>query len=363
MSMKIVEIPAFIDMHCHLRDPGFEYKEDIFTAAKAAFLGGYGAVVSMPNTKPVSDNAATIEYILNRAAKASCAVYPTAAITIGQKGVELCDFETLSLAGAVAFTDDGRPVEASDVMAEAMKRCAKRDYLIISHCEELPLAVGVMNEGDASRAAGLKGTPNAAEDVMTARDLLLAEMTGCRLHIAHVSTRGALRMIREAKSRGVRVTCETCPHYFTLCDEDVIKIGVNAKMNPPLRSRDDVKAVIEAIIDGTIDCISTDHAPHSAAEKGVGLEKAPNGIIGLQTVFRAAYTFLVRPGFITLERLSELLTFNPAKIARVSVPQRTIKAEIEEPYTFEESEIVSKSHNSPYIGMSFYGRIINTETT
>jgi dihydroorotase len=202
------------------------------------------------------------------------------------------------------------------------------------------------------------GTPNAAEDVMTARDIILAEMTGCRLHIAHVSTKGSASLIREAKKRGVKVTAETCPHYFTFIDEDVERIGVNAKMNPPLRSKEDRDAIIEAIVDGTIDCISTDHAPHSAEEKGRGLASAPNGIIGLQTSFAAAYTYLVKAGHITLERLSELLTYNPCRILGIAVPEEIIDIEIEEPFVFDESMILSKSHNSPYIGKTLYGKVI-----
>jgi len=356
--MKTVILPSFTDMHCHLRDPGFEHKEDILTGTAAAAAGGYGALLCMPNTKPVTDNPETIRYIIEKAAESDCRVYPTAAITVGQKSETLCDFDALAKAGAVAFTDDGRPVESAALMAEAMKKCAEKDYLIISHSEELSLAGGAMNESETSRALGLKGTPNAAEDIAVAREIILAEMTGCRLHIAHVSTRGSLRLIREAKARGVRVTAETCPHYFSLCDENVEKIGVNAKMNPPLRSRDDRNAVIEAICDGTIDCISTDHAPHSAEEKAVGLAKAPNGIIGLQTAFAVSYTYLVRTGYISLDRLSALMSENPARIAGIPLPEKAVTAELEEPFVFTEDMIKSKSKNSPYIGMTLYGKII-----
>lgn len=356
---KIISIPAFVDMHCHTREPGYEYKEDIESCLKAAYAGGYAAVVAMPNTNPVTDNADTLSYVVARANEVGLTkLLPTAAITVGQKGESLTDFAALYAAGAVAFTDDGRPVERSDMMASAMKICADHDYLIISHCEELPLAGGAINDGDTAKKLGVRGTPNAAEDVMTARDIILSEMTGCRLHIAHVSTKGSVELIRAAKKRGVRVTAETCPHYFTFIDEDVERIGVNAKMNPPLRSKEDRDAIIEAIVDCTIDCISTDHAPHSAEEKGRGLASAPNGIIGLQTSFAAAYTYLVKAGHITLERLSELLTYNPCKILGIAVPEEIIDIEIEEPFVFDESIILSKSHNSPYIGMTLYGKVI-----
>lgn len=358
MKNNVFILPAFIDTHCHLREPGFEYKEDIASATAAAYAGGYAAVTAMPNTRPVIDTPEAVADLLSRAEKAAhCKVYPTAAITVGQKGQELCDFDALAEAGAIAFTDDGHPVENAGIMAEAMRRCAKHGYLIMSHCEELSLAAGAMNEGVNSRALGLKGTPNAAEDVMIARDIILSEMTDCRLHIAHVSTKGGVELIRAAKSRGVKVTAETCPHYFTFTDADVGPIGVNAKMNPPLRSDEDRSAVIEGLRDGTLDCISTDHAPHAAFEKNVGLEKAPNGIIGLQTAFAAAYTFLVRPGHISLERLSELLTFSPARILGVSPPSDTVTADVSEPFMFSEDMILSKSKNSPFIGMTLYGKI------
>jgi dihydroorotase len=351
-------VPAFIDMHCHLREPGFEYKEDIESGTAAAKAGGYCAVVSMPNTRPVTDNTEILEYIIKRASETGhCAVYPTAAITVGQKGETLCDFTALAACGAAAFTDDGRPVENSAVMLEAMYRCASLGLLIISHCEELGLSAGVMNEGEASRRLGLRGTSNAAEDVMTARDIVLSEQTGCRLHIAHVSTRGSLQLIREAKARGVRVTAETCPHYFSLCDEDVGVIGVNAKMNPPLRTRDDVTAVIKALSDGTLDCISTDHAPHSEKEKGSNLKTAPNGIIGLQTAFAAAITYLVRPGHITLKRLCELMSENPAKILGIGLPEKTVTVYPDRKFIFTSDMIISKSKNSPFIGRELYGTV------
>lgn len=355
------DIPAFIDIHCHLREPGYEYKEDINSGTAAAKAGGYCAVLNMPNTLPVVDDTRRLEYIMNRAREtAHCDVYQAAAITAGQNGERLCDFGLLAARGAAAFTDDGRPVSDAAVMMEAMTRCASLGLLIISHCEDLSLAVGVMHDGEVSRRLGVKGTPSAAEDVMTARDIILAEATGCRLHIAHVSTGVSVRLIREAKSRGVGVTAETCPHYFSLCDEAVAESGVNAKMNPPLRTPDDIAAVIEGLADGTLDCISTDHAPHSAAEKNKGIETAPNGIIGFQTAFAVAVTYLVRPGYITMKKLCELMSSNPAKILGVETPEKTgkrIRVYPDRKFIFTPEMILSKSNNSPFIGYELYGVI------
>lgn len=357
------EIPAFIDMHCHLRDPGFEYKEDIATGTAAAKAGGYHAVVAMPNTKPVTDAPAVLDYIADKARKVgSCRVYPTASITLGQNGTKLSDFDELHKHGAVAFTDDGKPVSDSSLMYEAMKLCSERGYLIISHPEELILSSGgAVNEGDISSRMNLKGIPNAAEDIAIAREIILAEATGCRLHIAHISTKGGVQLVREAKARGVNVTCETCPHYFSLCDEDVETIGANAKMNPPLRSKTDVSAVIEGIKDGTIDCISTDHAPHSPEEKNLPLGKALNGIIGLQTAFPAAVTYLVKTGHITIERLTELMSLNPAKILGIDVDSiGTNTVSLDTKTIITEDMFKSKSHNSPYIGKELYGSVLFT---
>ena len=339
----MIKLPKLFDMHCHLRDPGQTHKEDIITGCAAARAGGYGAVVAMPNTSPVCDNPETVRYVTKKAqvSGGGVRVYPAAAITVKSAGEELCDFDALSEAGAAAFTDDGRPVSSAAVMYRAMLRCAEKDYLIISHAEELSLA---------------QLCPPLAEPVMVARDLLLAEETGCRLHIAHVSTERTLDHIRRAKARGVRVTVETCPHYFSLTREDYLRMGVNAQMNPPLARRDDANAVIEALRDGTIDCISTDHAPHSADEKAQ--TKPPNGITGLETAFSVGYTYLVKAGHITLGRLCELMSDVPAKILGVAPPQGTFSAELEESYVWNAGESKSKSKNSPYDGIKLYGRIL-----
>ncbi len=361
-------IPGMIDLHVHLRDPGFEYKEDIISGSKCAAAGGVTSVFAMPNTKPVTDSADVLGYIRGKARDADCRVFPVAAITKGLESGELCDMVSLKDAGAQAFSDDGKPVMTSKLLYEAMKIAAENDLLIMSHCEDMSLAKGgAINEGKISRMLGLPGIPNLAEDVATERDIMIAEATGARLHICHVSTRGSLDCIRRAKARGVRVTAETCPHYFSLTDADVIYYGANAKMNPPLRSADDVRAVIEAVTDGTIDCISTDHAPHSIEEKSGDIKAALNGIIGLQTSFAAAYTNLVVPGHIDLARLIELMASNPARITgldklglgslEVGSPADFALVTLGCENTVTKESLRGKSTNTPFVGMTFGARI------
>lgn len=360
-------IPGLIDLHVHFRDPGFEYKEDIISGSKCAAAGGVTSVFCMPNTKPVCDNAETLEYIRKKAENADCRVFQVAAITKGLESRELSDLVGLSKVGAAAFSDDGKPVMTASMLREAMNIARDNDLLIMSHCEEMTLAGGAMNEGETSRRLGLRATPNICEDIATMRDIAIAEDTGCRLHICHVSTRGSLEAIRAAKKRGVRVTCETCPHYFILTDEDVPGIGANAKMNPPLRSSDDRLAVLEAIKDGTIDCISTDHAPHSEAEKSVGLEKTPNGIIGLQTSFAASYTALVETGAISLSRLVELMSANPARVTglyekghgniAVGSPADLALISVGVSDELKREALAGKSVNTPFIGKRFSARV------
>jgi len=361
-------LPGFIDLHCHLREPGFEYKETIATGTAAAAAGGYTTVVAMPNTKPAVDSAEVVNYSLSKAeAEGSCTVLTTANITVGAMGEELVDFDALYNAGAVAFTDDGKPVSNPAVMREAMKRCAERNYLIMSHSEELALAEGgAMNEGFTAKKLSVKGIPDSAESVAVAREVLLAEETGCRLHICHVSTEASLNIIRDAKKRGVKVTCETCPHYFFFDDTAVEAYGVNAKMSPPLRSAKCVEAIKEGLADGTIDCISTDHAPHSEEEKNAGLAKAPNGITGIQTAFSAAVTALLNTGFIDIFRLVELTSAKPAAIIgiksgiRVGNLANICIADIGKKYTLEKSMLKSKSFNTPFIGITLSGTVEHT---
>ncbi len=363
-------LPGFIDLHVHLRDPGYTYKEDIISGSHAAAAGGVTSVFCMPNTDPVCDTADVLSYIKKRAKKADCRVFPVAAITRGLQSREVNDLVALKAAGACAFSDDGKPVMTASLLRDAMKVAAAEELLIMSHCEELSLAKGAVNEGKISKLLGLDGIPNICEDIGVLRDIAVAADTGCRLHICHVSTRGAVEAVRQAKAHGVRVTAETCPHYFALTDEDVVFYGAMAKMNPPLRSRDDAKAIIEGLRDGTLDCISTDHAPHSDEEKRAGIEKAPNGIIGLQTSFIAAYTYLVVPGHIPLSKLIELMSYSPAKItgldkqglgslevgSRADFTLVTLGVE----NTVTKSALRGKSANTPFVGMTFEARIDET---
>jgi len=373
--------PGFIDIHVHLRDPGLTYKEDINTGTLAAVKGGVTTVCAMPNTKPAADNPETIKYILDT--PANCRVLPVAAITKTQEGKELTDFQALKKAGAIALSDDGRPVENADLMREALIKSRENNILIISHCEDLELARdGIMNNGEILRRINreynldLHGIPNEAEDKITRRDIALAHETSARLHIAHVSTKNSCVYIADAKNRGVKITAETCPHYFSLTDEAVLKSGVNAKMNPPLRTLEDCAGIIDALKSGVIDCISTDHAPHSLEDKlGDGdldfanLGKAMNGIIGLESSFALGVTYLVKQNHITLERLIELMSKNPAKIIGLDNKVGTIEEgktadfaifNIDEKFIYDKNNSRSKSRNTPFHGFELYGKILYT---
>jgi len=361
--------PAFVDIHTHLRDPGFTYKEDIETGTAAAAAGGYGTVVPMPNTSPVTDNPETLKYVLDTAReKGSCRVLPVAAITRGLKSEELTDMRTLKGLGAIAFSDDGRPVTEYSLMESAMRIAAANDLLIISHSEELShTGKGVINAGETAEALGVPGIPNSSEDEAVRREIEIAEKTGAHLHIAHVSTAGSADMIREAKAKGLTVTGETCPHYFIFCDEDVKTLGPNGKMKPPLRSSADREAIKKALVDGTLDCISTDHAPHSAEEKA-DLVSGAFGITGLQTVFAASYTTFVDSGLMTLPELIDRMSTTPAKILGLDDGRGFIDCGAlgdivifsGEEYTLTEEDIKSKSKNTPFIGMKLKGKIIAT---
>ncbi|QSV45350.1 dihydroorotase [Geobacter benzoatilyticus] len=361
-SGKIVT-PGLIDMHVHLRDPGLEYKEDIVSGSRAAAAGGFTSVACMPNTKPVNDNKAVSTYIIAKAkAEGLVNVFPIGAITQGSHGERLSEMGELKEAGCVAVSDDGRPVINSELMRRALEYAKGMGIMVISHAEDLTLVgEGVMNEGFVSTELGLKGIPWAAEDAATSRDVYLAEFTGSPLHIAHVSTKGSLRIIRNAKARGVQVTCETAPHYFSLTDDAVRGYDTNAKMNPPLRTADDVAAVKEALKDGTIDTIATDHAPHHLDEKDVEFNEALNGIIGLETSLPLSLR-LVEEGVLTLPVLVEKMACNPAKI--LGINRGTLKAgsvadiTVIDPnavWTVEADKLASKSKNSPFLGREMKG--------
>lgn len=362
---KIVT-PGLVDMHAHLREPGFEYKEDIESGTKSAAMGGFTSVACMPNTSPVIDNAPLVEYIINKSNQVgSCNVYPVGAISKGLKGEMLSEIGELKFAGVVAISDDGRPVENASLMRRALEYANMFDTLVISHCEDMQLLDGgVMNEGYMSTYLGLKGIHNAVEDVQISRDIILAETTGASLHIAHVSTKGGVELVRQAKKRGIKVSCETCPHYFTLTDKAVDGFNTNAKMNPPLRSEADKEAIIEGLIDGTIDAIATDHAPHHIDEKNVEFGVALNGIVGFETALGLGITYLVKTGKLTLMQLIEKMTTNPANLLGLNKgiiaegkPADITIFDIEEQYTVDVSQFASKSKNSPYDGFELFGKV------
>lgn len=365
-SEKIV-MPGFVDMHCHLREPGQEYKEDIKSGTAAALRGGFTSVACMPNTVPPLDNAALIKYVLTRAAEVDNAkVYPIGCITKGQKGNEITEMRFMKETGAVAFSDDGKPVESGNIMRLALEYAAGNDMLIISHCEDKQLAAdGVVNEGLNSTVSGLKGITRAAEECMVSRDVILAETIGTRVHIAHVSTKGSVEIVRQAKARGVKVTCETCPHYFSATDDEILNYNTNAKINPPLRLQSDVEAVIEGLRDGTIDAIATDHAPHHADEKNLEFNLAPFGTSGFETAFSLAYTNLVEPDIIDIVTLSKLLSSNPAKIlgigsGEIKEGERAdiVIVDTETSYTVDSGKFVSKGKNSLFNGWKLKGTVV-----
>ncbi|MBI2354478.1 MAG: dihydroorotase [Deltaproteobacteria bacterium] len=356
-------VPGLIDMHVHLRDPGLEYKEDIVSGTRAAAAGGFTSVCCMPNTKPVIDNKAVAGYIIAKArAEGFANVFPIGSITQGMGGERLSEMGELKESGCVAVSDDGKPVGNPELMRRALEYARGMGILVISHAEELALVgEGTMNEGFTSTELGLKGIPSVAEDIATAREVMLAEYTGSPIHIAHVSTRGAVRIIREAKGRGVRVTCETAPHYFTLTDDAVRGYNTNARMNPPLREAADVAAVKEGLKDGTIDCIATDHAPHHLDEKDVEFNAALNGIIGLETSLPLSLK-LVDDGVLTLNQLIEKMSCNPAKIIGICrgglKPGSAADITVIDPaaeWTVEAERLASKSKNSPFLGWSMKG--------
>lgn len=360
-------VPGLIDMHVHLREPGEEYKETIATGTLAAAAGGFTAVACMPNTRPVNDNEAVTALILARAQGGSARVYPVGAISRAMQGEALAPLGELRRAGVVAVTDDGRPVTNSQLMRRALEYAANHELLVISHAEEMSLSEnGVMNEGALATSLGLRGIPSIAEEIMVYRDLALARYTGRPLHIAHVSTRESVDLIRRAKAQGCRVTAETAPHYFSLTEAAVDSYNTRAKMNPPLRTTEDVAAIRAGLADGTLDAIATDHAPHSELEKEVEFDLAANGIIGLETSLPLSLT-LVRDGVLTPRRLVEVMSCNPARILGVAGGTLSAGAvadvtviDPEARFVFTEAEIRSKSRNSPFLGWEMQGRAVLT---
>ncbi len=361
-------LPGFVDLHVHFREPGFEYKETIQSGAAAAVVGGFTTVCCMPNTNPVNDNQAITEFMLDRARAAGLAnVLPIGAITKGSEGKELAEIGDLRRAGCVAISDDGRPVMNSLVMRRAMEYALAFDVPVVDHCEDLHLAEGgCMNEGLVSTELGLPGIPAAAEDVMVARNVALAELTGARLHLAHISTEGSVRMVREAKSRGIKVTAEACPHHFTITEEVVRGYNTHAKMNPPLRTWKDVQAIKEGLRDGTIDAIATDHAPHATQEKQQGFTEAPFGIVGLETAWPLTVA-LIEEGILSLESAVEKLSTAPARAfglskgtMAVGADADVVVADPQEPWEVDPAKFRSKSRNTPFAGWKVKGRIKTT---
>lgn len=360
-------VPGLIDIHVHLREPGHEYKETIASGAAAAAAGGFTAVCAMPNTSPVNDNAQVTRFILERARDAGAArVYPVASITRGLRGEQLSEFAELKAAGAVAFSDDGRPVVGSRMMRRAMEYARGFDMPIVSHCEELDLVGdGVMNEGVVATRLGLAGIPNAAESIMVMRDIALAELTGARLHVCHVSCAESIAAIRAAKDRGLPVTAETAPHYFTLTEEAVAEYDTRAKMNPPLRTEADRQAVRRALADGTLDAIATDHAPHSILEKDVEFDQAANGIIGLETALPLSLQ-LVADGVLPLTDLIAKLTVVPARILGLPcglIPGQAADITVidsRRSWTVDAERFASLSRNCPFDGWQVTGRAVVT---
>ena len=358
--------PGLIDMHVHLREPGFEYKEDIASGSAAAVHGGFTQVCCMPNTQPVCDNAAVVGYIVARAKEVGlCKVRPIGAITKGEQGETLAEMGKMKAAGAVAVSDDGRPVSDARMMRLAIEYASDFGLLCLSHCEDKSLVDGgVVNEGYNSTLAGLKGIPRAAEEIMLAREIILAETLHKRVHICHVSTKGGVQLLREAKARGVQVTAETCPHYFTLTDDIVVSYDANTKVNPPVREAEDVAAIREGLRDGTLDCIVTDHAPHHRDEKICEYNLAAFGISGIETSFSLSYTALVRSGILTLSQLAERMSGAPARILGLEGGSLTeggaadiMIADLGEKYVIDPKDFVSKGKNTPFAGKEVYGRV------
>ena len=371
----LIVAPGFIDMHVHLREPGEEYKETIASGAAAAVAGGFTTICAMPNTHPVNDNAAVTRFVIEQAERAKLAdVLPVGAVTKNSEGTELAEMGEMKEAGIVAVSDDGRPVPTSAMMRRAMEYARGFDLPLIDHCEDKSLARGgVMHEGHWSLVLGLRGVPAAAEEVDALRDCALAELTRARIHLAHLSTRGALEAVRRAKEKGVHVTCEVSPHHWTLTDEAVaggangVSYDTNTKMNPPLRTRDHLEAILEGLRDGTVDAIASDHAPHHADEKELEFDQAPFGITGLETSVGLAMD-LVKQGVISLERLVELYATNPARILKLNdrgTFQTGARADVtiidpERAWTFDVTASKSKSRNTPFHGRAMTGAAVAT---
>lgn len=360
ISKKYIIVPGLCDVHVHFREPGFSYKETIASGSAAAAHGGYTAVCTMPNLDPVPDSAEHLQVQLDAIERgAAIKVLPYGAITVGEKGEKLADMEAMS-DKVCAFSDDGKGVQNDEMMREAMAKAKRLGKIIAAHCEDNSLLFGgYIHDGEYARMHGHRGISSASEYKQIERDLRLAEETGCAYHICHISTKESVELIRQAKAHGVNVTCETAPHYLVLCDEDMQEDG-RFKMNPPLRSREDKKALIEGIKDGTIDMMATDHAPHSAEEKGRGLEKSLMGVVGLETAFPVLYTELVTKNIITLDRLVELMSFKPKERFGIDTNNDFAVFDISEAYKIDPEDFLSMGRATPFAGREVFGRCLLT---
>ena len=357
-------IPGLVDMHVHLRDPGQTHKEDILSGCRAAAAGGVTSLLAMPNTSPVTDNPETVKYILDKAKGADARVYVAASITKGLKSEEPTDLAALKAAGAVGLSDDGRPVENTKYLSDAMKLAPKLGMTVVAHCEDLFLADGgKINQGEVSEKLGVKGIPAAAEDCGTAREIALAAAENVPVHICHVSTKTSVALVRDAKRRGVKVTAETAPHYFSLTEKELLSRDADFRMNPPLRTAEDVEAITEGLLDGTLDCIATDHAPHAPEEKA-DFAAAPNGSIGMETSLAVGITYLVKTGILPFDELVKKMSVNPAKILGISAGTLSVGApadialvDLDEKWTVDVEKLHGKSKNTPFKGMTLTGRV------
>ncbi|MBQ8663896.1 MAG: dihydroorotase [Eubacterium sp.] len=362
-------MPGFVDLHVHLRDPCLTYKEDIATGTAAAAAGGFTTIVAMPNTKPVSDSPEVIQYVTEKAKEVSRVnVYQVGSVTVGMAGQEMSDIEGMYEAGCIAISEDGKSVMNAQLYKEAMAVAAKNDMIVLAHCEDINMVNGgVLNADAHTSGLGFKGITNAVEDVIVARDIVLAKETGARLHLCHCSTKDSVEMVRLAKEAGLPVSAEVCPHHFTSCSEDITGDDANFKMNPPLRTREDMEALREGLAKGILDVIATDHAPHSAEEKAQSITKAPFGIVGLETALALSYSELVKTGLISMADMAAKLSYNPAKIlgidrgvlAEGKVADLVIVNTTEE-YAIDVDKFLSKGKNTPYHGRKVYGKVLMT---
>ena len=361
----LVVCAGLVDMHVHLREPGLEYKETIATGCAAAAAGGFTSIAPMPNTRPATDCPEQVRYVLEKAAACGVHVLPIGAVTMGEKGEELTDAEALKRAGVAALSDDGMPVQNANLMRDALIRAHRQNLTVLSHCEDADMVKNyAVNEGRISRQLRLEGRPAIAEEIMVMRDAMLAEETGGAVHICHISTAKAVAIVRRYKKKGVQITCETCPQYFTLTEDEILSKGSLARVNPPLRTRADVEAIIEGLKDGTIDAIATDHAPHSAEEKDRPLTEAPSGMVGLETALAVTLTALYHTGEMSLSDILRKMTINPACILRVPKGRLSIGAEAdivifdpEEKWVVDPERFASKGRNTPFGGMQVQGRV------